>query len=314
MVNTLIVALLPIIFTMLLGYISGKIGSFDNKTSGILSKLVMSYALPLSLFWQLNQMSASAITANAHIAFWLLVIMLGWWIVVYLVSHHAAKGSVVISALRAFSISVPAILFVGPALITQLYPKNSAMAISLGGLMMSCILPLTLVVLATTNEENANKSGWSKLMGAILSAFKTPVVIAELLGFVTALLNIHFPAMLENTFTQLGKASAGVGLFLIGLILYYNKPSFSKAVWINVICKEILVPFSAFVLLSVTGQKTDFINEITLIMAISEIMFPSILAQQYGEGQRELSSSMFVSTILSIFILAAIIILRGITI
>lgn len=270
MVNTLIVALLPIIFTMLLGYISGKIGSFDNKTSGILSKLVMSY----SLFWQLNQMSASAITANAHIAFWLLVIMLGWWIVVYLVSHHAAKGSVVISALRAFSISVPAILFVGPALITQLYPKNSAMAISLGGLMMSCILPLTLVVLATTNEENANKSGWSKLMGAILSAFKTPVVIAELLGFVTALLNIHFPAMLENTFTQLGKASAGVGLFLIGLILYYNKPSFSKAVWINVICKEILVPFSAFVLLSVTGQKTDFINEITLIMAISEIMFP----------------------------------------
>ena len=83
----------------------------------------MRFALPLSLFFTFNQMSRQMIFANWKVVFSLAVFTMRWWLIVYAVSRHLTHASVALSAIRALSISTPAILFVGPALITSLYPK-----------------------------------------------------------------------------------------------------------------------------------------------------------------------------------------------
>ncbi len=179
--------------------------------------------------------------------------------------------------------------------------------------MNALMLPLTFVVLASTEDDGSGKGVAAKAGKAILNGLKKPVVYSALLGLITALLGLNLPAILEATFTELGKTAAGLGLFSIGMTLFFTKPSFSKAVWVNVLCKNILVPLSVFAILVMLKESTDLTNQITLMMAISELIFPTILAQQYKTGEREMSSSMFLTTIISFFVLAAIIILRGIT-
>lgn len=312
MINTLIAGLLPVIFTVCLGYISSIIGSFSRKAPSVLNKAVMSYAVPLALFIQLNQLPREVIFKNINIFIWLFVLIIGWWFIVYLISRYISHSSVELAAIRALSISTPAILFVGPALLPLVYPKTANMTISLGGLAMCIALPITFMFLASTKKDDAKKP--NIVLKSIWTGIKNPIVIGEIIGIITSLLNLHLPLIYVNTFTQLGKAGAGLGLFTIGISLQQFKPEISKAVCVNVITKEIIIPLSAFFLLTFAGENTALVNEITLTMMISEIIFPSILAQQYNTGQREISSAMFMSTIVSFVVLAIFIMMRGISI
>lgn len=311
MINTLIAGLLPVVFTICLGYLASAIGSFNKQAPAVLNKAVMSYAVPLALFIQLNQLTREVIFKNFKIFIWLFILIIGWWFIIFSISRYIAHSTVALSAIRALSISTPAILFVGPALLPLVYPKTANMTISLGGLAMCIALPLTFIFLASTKKDSDNNG--NIILSSIWNGIKNPIVVGEVIGIVTALLNLHLPLIYVNTFTQLGKAGAGLGLFTIGISLQQFKPEFTKVVWLNVASKEIIVPLSAFLLLTLAGESTSLVNEIILTMMISEIIFPSILAQQYNTGQREISSSMFLSTIVSFIVLALFIIIRGIS-
>lgn len=152
MVESLIGALLPVVFTVLYGYFGGHIKSFSKDMPGMINKLVMSYALPLSLFFTINQMSKQFILANWKIGAWQLGGMIGWWLIVYFFSKYVLKSGPVLSPIRAMALSTPAILFVGPALLEPLFPETGTIAVSVGGLLMNVVmLPLTVVVLSAAD-------------------------------------------------------------------------------------------------------------------------------------------------------------------
>ena len=50
MLDTIIAALLPIVITLMLGFAAGWHHDFDAKQAAVLNRMVMLYALPLSLF------------------------------------------------------------------------------------------------------------------------------------------------------------------------------------------------------------------------------------------------------------------------
>lgn len=312
MIETLIGALLPVVFTVLFGYLSGSIGSFKKDFPSKLNKLVMSYALPLSLFFSINQMNRELIFKNWNIAIWQFCGMIFWWLVVYLFSRYVLHSGPIVSPIRAMAISTPAILFVGPALLLPLYQKTGTIAVSIGGVMMNVVmLPLTAIVLSV-NDKREDGHRHLSVFQTLWSGLKKPVVFSALLGLLTSLIGMHLPAIFSATFNELGKAAAGGGLFSIGLILYFNKPSFSKAVWGNVFMTEVVVPLSLFAALVISGQAKQFVDQTTLTFMISQMIFPSIFAQQYGEGQREMASSIFLTTILSFFVIAIYMTVRGV--
>jgi malonate transporter and related proteins len=50
MIETIIGALLPVVVTLLLGFVAGWRHDFDGKQATTLNRMVMLYALPLALF------------------------------------------------------------------------------------------------------------------------------------------------------------------------------------------------------------------------------------------------------------------------
>ncbi|RRK09677.1 hypothetical protein D1831_11515 [Lactiplantibacillus garii] len=311
MMTTFIGALLPIIFTILLGYIAGKSKAIEPKTAGVLNKIVMNYALPLSLFFSSNQMPKQLIFNNWKIASWQLFSMLAWWLITYYVSRLMLKSSQTLAAIRAFAISTPAVLFVGPALFPVLFPQTATIIVSIGSITMGIQLCLTLFALSIATSNQAVQEHAS-IKQILITAFKKPVILATILGFVTAFLGLKLPVILTATFMQLGKTAAGLGLFSIGLILYAFKPSFSRLVWGDVIAKELLVPLSTMSLMLLMHEPTELINEIILTLMISQMVFPTILAQQYGEGEREMVSSIFLTTLFSFVVMAGFMFIRQI--
>lgn len=161
MVESLIGALLPVVFTVLYGYFGGHIKSFSKDMPGMINKLVMSYALPLSLFFTINQMSKQFILANWKIGAWQLGGMIGWWLIVYFFSKYVLKSGPVLSPIRAMALSTPAILFVGPALLEPLFPETGTIAVSVGGLLMNVVmLPLTVVVLSAADVGRGGREAF----------------------------------------------------------------------------------------------------------------------------------------------------------
>jgi malonate transporter and related proteins len=59
MTSTIITALLPIVVTMLLGYLAGWHEDFVGDQANVLTRMVLLYALPLNLFASMVGMSST---------------------------------------------------------------------------------------------------------------------------------------------------------------------------------------------------------------------------------------------------------------
>jgi predicted permease len=77
MISTIIGALLPIIVTLLLGFVAGWHHDFDARQASVLNRMVTLYALPLSLFAGMVGMSRDQVLSQGPMAFAILVGMAG---------------------------------------------------------------------------------------------------------------------------------------------------------------------------------------------------------------------------------------------
>lgn len=177
MAEALISSLLPIVVTLFLGFFAGWRKDFGEQQAGSLNKLVMNYTLPLSLFGGIMTTQRASIFSHLAVAGWLLVAMVGGYLVVVLIARFLLHQSTALAALRAMAIAGPAIPFVGPTILGSLFPSESALLISLGGLIMNIVqVPVTVIMLSTASQQHTSVG--ANLLGAI----KKPVVWAPILA------------------------------------------------------------------------------------------------------------------------------------
>ncbi len=77
MFATIIGALLPTVATLLLGFVAGWHHDFDAKQATVLNRMVMLYALPLSLFAGMVGMARDQVLSQGPLAFAILLGMAG---------------------------------------------------------------------------------------------------------------------------------------------------------------------------------------------------------------------------------------------
>ncbi len=77
MIETVIGALLPIVVTLVLGFIAGWHHDFDAKQATILNRMLMLYALPLSLFAGMTGTDRTQVLSQGPLALAILIGMAG---------------------------------------------------------------------------------------------------------------------------------------------------------------------------------------------------------------------------------------------
>ena len=159
MLNTILGALLPMVVTFLLGFIAAWRHDLGPKDASILNRMVLLYAVPLTLFAVTT--SRTALSQDIPLVIALCLAIIGLYGVVFLFHRIIFRLPTSVSALYALTASAPAVPFVGPAVLGDLFGGLSAIPIAIASLVINLtVVPVTILFLSldTTGESHVSSS------------------------------------------------------------------------------------------------------------------------------------------------------------
>lgn len=304
MLGTIITAVLPMVVTLMIGFFAGWRRLFDPNEATVLNRVVLLFALPMLLFAGMLSTSLELMTRNLAVFVWAAVGIVGGSLVVFALSRFVFRSSAQVAALRALVIAGPNTPIVGVPVLGALYPDEVDLAITAVTLVMNLILiPLVLVFLVGAGPAapgTAKPSALATAAQSVVKAVKEPVVWAPVLAFLLLLLGFDMPQLLEGSFTMLGQATTGVAMFAAGIILFSRQLSVSVPVIVNVVCKNIVFPAVVLAVMIWFAVPAPERGLVTLSLAIPSAVITVIFAIEYKVGEKEMASTLFFSTILSV--------------
>jgi malonate transporter and related proteins len=229
---------------------------------------------------------------------------------VFLFFRFALRFSLGESVLAALAASAPAVPFMGPAILGDLFGKASAISIAIAALVINLIvLPVTIFGLElgkTTIASTAHRSGFSE---KLLGTFKEPMVWAPLLAFVLVLFDLKIPRILGHGLSLLSHASAGVALFASGIMLAAYKIKIDWIVSLLALLKNVVQPGLVLGSLLWFGYGGPVVAKAVLTTAIPTMPIVIVLAVQYQVAEAQASSTLFLSVVGSIVTMGVFIVL-----
>ena len=325
LLDTILSALLPMVVTFLLGFVAAWRHDFGSKDAPTLNRMVLLYAVPLALFAGTVTTSRAALGQDIPLVIALCLAIIGFYGVVFLLCRLVFRMQLSNCALAALTASAPAVPFVGPAVLGDLFGGLSAIPVAIGSLVINLtVVPVTILLLAlgsTAKDQQENtpiaqdgphsppsaKSYASIFAAKLVETAKEPMVWAPILAFIIVLCGFHIPQLIVRSLALLGHASGGVALFACGIVLASGKIKVNRSVLFLVFLKNILQPALVLGGLRWIGYGNPIVSEAVLTTAIPAMPIVIMIAMQYRIAQEEAASAVFLSVMCSIVTMGAFI-------
>ncbi|WP_128923469.1 AEC family transporter [Bradyrhizobium guangxiense] len=299
-------ALVPVFFVLLLGFVAGKARMVDNGHVEGLNALVMDFALPASLFAATASAPRDRFTEQAPVflvfGVTILVVYVGWyWFERTFFAATRSDASV-----QALTVGFPNLAGVGlPILSTVLGPAGVvpvAVALATGSILVS---PLTLVIVEMSAAKARGADGPSQpVLTALRRAFAKPVVWAPALGIALSLCDLNLDALVHACLALIGNAAAGVALFLTGLVLSAQSLRLDWRVIVARGAADIIRPLVAAAIVYGLHLAPDAANRAILLAALPSGFFGILFAVNYRLDSATIGSMVIASTGFSVVTLA----------
>ncbi|AMA26563.1 AEC family transporter [Klebsiella pneumoniae] len=300
-------AILPVIITVIIGYISGKRKDFNWQQAGDINKIVMLYSLPLSIFSNMVMTPRHIVMTMGPVAVAIILALILSFVIPLLVARYLFRRDLALSTLQALAIGSPAVPFIGTSVLAFLFGTVSASLITVSSITQNVFqLPLVMILMSVATGD---KSQHISFGARVVNAIKQPVVWSPVIALIIVLADIHIPQTISMSLGLLGKASGGLALFAAGIVLYTRSIVITTATIITVIARNILVPGACYLILLKMGFSMEQIKEVVLTMAIPVGSIAIIIAMQYKTGEQEMASTMALSIIASIITMGGFIFL-----
>lgn len=310
-------AIIPILATLSLGCFSAWRRQFNTNDANTLIRLVMLYALPLTLFTSILSTPRTHILSSAPLAVLISLAMMGSYCVVFTFLRWVLKYQQGKSALVTLAVTGPSVPFIGIPVLGQLFGAASALPISISALIMNLIqVPLTIVLLNEDQQSTAEApttyqhSRWTKgkrLLKHFLHSCREPVVWAPLLALICMAVGIKLPLFLKSSFMLVGHITGGAALFASGIVLFTRQAQLSALVGGIITVRNILIPLTIYGIAQLWHLPTLLIKESVVTMAMPSAAVSVILAMRYHILEREVASVLFFGTLSSLLTIASFI-------
>ncbi|MDJ0513925.1 MAG: AEC family transporter [Methyloceanibacter sp.] len=323
MLEQILSALLPAIITIMLGYFAAWHHDFSQDEVPTLNRMVMTYALPLALFVGVFSAGRNELLADVPLLVFLLLAVVGTYVLVLLVAVFVFHHPPGLSALRALMASGPSTAFVGVPVLGSLYGATANIPIAVGGIIIVIfLLPATLVLLgldAARNQHSASGvDGGAKsaappvdIVGTVMKSLKQPIVWLPGAGFILVLLGVDLPKVVDQSMSLLGHSASGVALFASGIILAGYSVTLSVPVLSLVFIKNVVQPGVVCLGMLALGYKNPILGETVVTTALPAVALVVMLAVQYRTAIPEAASALLISTFGSLLTMSLFISLVG---
>lgn len=296
---------IPIIFVLAFGFWAGKIKAFGTEGNPIrtINELVLNFALPPALFVGTVAVSKAKLLAELPLFFILLVCLLAAFWIGFFITKLLFKRSVIEASIAGLAVSFCAGPFYGPALLGALYGVESGVAVSIISVVINVFLvPMaTILIKINIGEQSDEQHSLGKLIveSAFQAIFKIPFVWAPLLAFCLVFLNIPMPAVVLHSLELIGRATAGLAVFVAGMTIAANKFKMTGEVLLMALLKNIGLPllFLAVAYVFQMGKGSLVFDEGLLLAALPSGPMIVLLATRYQQYQQQASSILAVSTV-----------------
>ena len=307
MLNTILDALVPVFFGVILGYIGGKTRDLDNKHVGELNALVMDFAVPASIFAAVVQTSRTELLDQLPLAALLSGSMLVLFAITYVLARRLYGFTASEASLQALTTSLPNYASAGLPLIAALLGSTQlvsvAVAIACGSIVVS---PITLVILERSAKDSRKSIG-----GSLLSAFRKPIVLVPIVAVAFVLTGIGLPAFAIRSFTLMGQVAGGAGLFLTGLIVSAQALKLDANVTLQTLVSNVAHPSLVAGLAWLFGVAALPAREAIVLAALPAGFFGILFGLRFGISPGVPGTTLIASTALSAITLSAAIYLTS---
>ncbi len=301
MTYTIAAALLPIIFVVGLGYAAAWADIIPSSAAGVFSKLVVDFALPLSLFLAAAKSKPSDLS-NWRYSVALLAGLLGTFVIAALVGRLVFRNDQRASAVQGLACCFPNLAYCGPPVLGAVVGPTGILAVVIGNLILSVIvLPLSLIIIGgDPDKADKAQSKGALLLSSILSAVKQPLVWLPVLGVVFAFSRLQMPALLASTVNEIGSASGGMALFNLGLMLAALPLRISLEAVTNVAMKNVLQPALLLGAAFALGMHGALAKEVFLVGVLPSATLIPALAHADKAYEKQAPLTVMASTLFSI--------------
>lgn len=304
MVHIILYAIVPILVIMLLGYYSGKAGSFTGENARTLNKVVLNYALPAALFLSIIKANRQMLSVDVKLTIISFVVLIVCFFLVYYVFKIFYKDSVAESAVSALISGSPTIGFLGFAVLQPIFGDSASvgLVIAIVAIEVNAIgIPIGLALLNAGNAAQAAAQNGGKKPSPwkpVIDAIKEPVAWAPILAVVLVLCGLKWPAYLDPSFKLMSGANASVAVFAAGITLSSVKIKINGQAIMGSFLKLIIMPLALLIVGIIFKMDPTNLKMLVVCGALPPAFSGIIIASRYNCYVATGTSSLALSTIL----------------
>lgn len=306
------IILVPIFFVILLGFIAGNRGIFNKETSKGINTLVTKIALPAHLFVGITTTSRETIFDKASFLVALLIGVIGFFIVLLLITKWTTKYDFVTSTMFSLNSTQPTFAFMGIPVMGSIFGADAiAIPIALMGIIVNAVLDPMSTIFGTIGTRNKdaesaeNKESLFKVtMKSIAHGLTEPLACVPIIGLILVLVfNFHLPELGEKSLDQIGDVVSGVALFAVGVTIGINRIKLSFSAFSIAILKAVVQPLVMVgIALALGLTHNDFVQAV-LLVSFPGSAVATMIAIRFKSLETEVASAFVISAILSIITL-----------
>ena len=282
---------------ILTGYLIRKIGILNRELNRGLSDFLLYVTLPFSIITSFNVPFSKTLLSNAALVF---LISIGIHVLAIVLSKflyfkYPPATNRVLRAATVFSNCG----FMGFPILAAVYGNPGIFYGSFYVLTFNLLIWTAGIAIFTGNRKFLT---WKQTLN--------PAVIAVIIGLISFIFSLRLPAPLFNALDLVGSMTTPISMLIIGSLLAEIK--FSEvlsefAVFYATAVRLIILPLMTVILLALLGVKGIILGAPVLATAMPAAALVAVFAEKHGADALLASRAVFLSTILSIITIPAMI-------
>lgn len=294
--------MIQLFIVIALGYFLNRIGIFDQTLNKKLTTLLLSVTTPAMI---LNSVLSNQNNASLSEVAMVFVVAIAVFTIMPIVSFVLVKIMripVRQQGLYMFMTVFSNIGFMGFPVMQAIFGNEAVFYTAIFNMGFNLLVFTLGIVMMNYGSENKVELNVKNVL--------TPGVIASVVALIIYFMNLTFPVVIVNTCSMIGNITTPIAMLLIGSTLANMpiKEVFNDfRIYPYTIVKQVLLPILAFPILQFFIKDTYLLG-ITFIMIAMPVANSAVLfATEYGGDIKLAAKTVFITTLLSVATIPALV-------
>lgn len=303
MPTLLLQSLFPLVFIILLGWLSGKLGYTRREDASVLATVVIRFALPFHLFIGALHTNPDKIKNFTFMAV-LVIGLMGSYFLTLLISRYVFRHDIKTSAIQSLVCAFPDMAYFGAPVLAVLIGPEGFLGVLIGNLITSVfMIPLTIILIRMGDKDSDATQrihAGTLILQNLLNAVKNPIVWIPISGVLLSLAGVQLPHMLSMPIEMVGKIAGGLSLFALGLLFYGERPTLNIQTCTNISIKNLIQPAMMAAAGLAFGLSHTLMQQVIIIGATPSAIAAGMFALRSDTYIESASSSILLGTAIGV--------------